>query len=67
MVERTYWGIHAKGGQIEEILLSRNQLAIGWSSMGDLSPIVHDRELLKAKLKAVSPDEKPGAIPSHRG
>jgi restriction system protein len=63
LAERTFWGIHAKGTKVEEVLLSRHQLAIGWPNLGDLTPIVHDREAIKAKLKIASPDEKPGAVP----
>ncbi len=48
MADRTFWGIHAKGGKLESILLVRGQLAIGWAALEDLGPIAHDRELLKA-------------------
>ena len=63
MAERTFWGIHAKGLKLEDVLLTRNQLAIGWASIGDLTPIANDREAIKKALKAASPTEKPGAIP----
>lgn len=67
MADTTFWGIHAKGGKLESILLERGQLAIGWAALEDLSPIAHDRELLKAKLAAALPGEKPGAIPVYAG
>lgn len=67
MAEATFWGIHAKGGKLESILLQRGQLAIGWAALEDLSPIAHDRELLKAKLADALPNEKPGAIPVYAG
>lgn len=67
MAERAFWGIHAKGGNLEEVLMSRNQLAIGWADLGDLSSFAHDRELIKARLKAAMPREKPGAIPVYAG
>lgn len=67
MTETGYWGIHAKGGKLEWILLHRGQLAIGWAALEDLTPIAHDRELLKARLVAALPDEKPGAIPVYAG
>lgn len=67
MSDVSFWGIHAKGGKLESILLQRDQLAIGWAALEDLTPIAHDRELLKAKLAAALPAEKPGAIPVYAG
>ncbi len=67
MGERAFWGIHAKGATTEDVLLSRNQLAIGWADLGDLSAFATDREAIKARLKAAMPSEKPGAIPVYAG
>ncbi len=63
MAERTFWGIHAKGAKVQQVLLARNQLALGWADVGDLTTVANDREAIKAKLKSASPNEKPGAIP----
>jgi restriction system protein len=52
---------------VEEVFLSRHQLAIGWADIGDLTSFAHDRELIKAKLKVAMPGEKPGAIPVYAG
>jgi restriction system protein len=67
MADRTVWGIHAKGAQLEPILLERNSLAIGWPALGDLGAIATNRETLKTALAAAYPNDKPGAIPVNAG
>jgi restriction system protein len=67
VAEQAFWGIHAKGAKLEEVLLTRHQLAIGWADLGDLTSFAHDRDLIKARLKAAMPNEKPGAIPVYAG
>lgn len=67
MTDRTLWGIHAKGLNLESVLLDRQQLAIGWPALGDLSQQQTDREALKSALAVAYPEDKPGAIPVNAG
>jgi restriction system protein len=48
-------------------MFGRNQLAVGWHELGDLSSIGNDREALKAALAAAYPAAKPGSHPVNAG
>ena len=63
---KTLWGVHMPAhhgsAPIEE-----GFIGIGWSKMGDLSPLPADREAFKGKLAEVYPEKKKGAIPVDAG
>jgi len=62
------WGIHAgRLGGADSLFLKKSVIAIGWSEMGDPTPIGGDREALKARIAATYPQGKPGAVPVHAG
>jgi restriction system protein len=62
------WGIHAgRTGDADQLFLSGNVIALGWSAVGDLTHIGKDREALKKKVGQTYPDKKPGAIPVSAG
>jgi len=66
--DKTVWGIHAgKTGDADTLFLKDNCVAIGWSKMGDLNTLKPDREDFKAKVAAVYPDKKAGAISNNAG
>ncbi len=65
--ERAFWGIHARGAMLPTILLKRNQLAIGWADLGDLSSEGKDRERLRAMLTLVIAPDKASSIPQVAG
>ncbi len=62
------WGIHAgKTGDAGSLFLSKNCVALGWHSMGDLGKIGPNRESFKVAVTEVYPNKKPGAIPNNAG
>ena len=62
------WGIHAgRTGDADSLFLKKKCIAIGWADMGDLSVLKPDRDAFKAKVLAVYPTMKPGAIPNYAG
>jgi restriction system protein len=68
VVERAFWGIHAiKSARIDEVFLERNQLAIGWHELGDLTRIIMNRDALKAALASTYPAGKLGSHPVNAG
>lgn len=68
MAEATIWGIHAgKTGDAESLFLKRNNIAIGWSRIGDLSKLSANKEAFKEAVAKAYPDYKPGAIPVAAG
>lgn len=63
MIEKTLWGIHAgKTGDADTLFLKKNFVALGWSSMGDVSKLPSDREAFKKKVRATYPDWREGKI-----
>lgn len=64
--EKTIWGVHM-GTHHGSRPIDEGYIAIGWPKMGDLNTLPNDREPYKAKLAAVYPDKKPGAIPVDAG
>src|SRR5690242_7681062 len=68
MADTTIWGIHAgHGGDADDLFLKKNNIAIGWAPMGDLSKVGSDRDAFKSAIAKVYPDKKPGAIPNNAG
>src|SRR4029079_10566617 len=66
--DATVWGIHAgKTGDADSLFLKQGCVAIGWPKMGELSALKPEREAFKARLAAVYPEAKPGAIPTNGG
>lgn len=64
MSEPTMWGMHGGlTGNADHVFLKRNQVAIGWDKLGDLSKIPSDREAFKAAVQKQYPNFKPGAVP----
>jgi len=62
------WGIHAgKTGDADSLFLNKSRIALGWVKMGDLATLKTDREAFKARVVAVYPEKKPGAIPNTAG
>jgi restriction system protein len=61
----TMWGVHNDEPQLD--LIGNGFVSIGWEEMGDLSAIGYDKEAMKAKLTAMYPDMKPGAVPGTAG
>ena len=62
----TLWGLHMPediGGDA----LEQGYVAIGWSELGELSPLPNEREAVKAALTSVYPDKKAGGIPVEAG
>jgi restriction system protein len=60
--ERPIWGIHMGKGYGERPIKD-GFAAIGWSSMGDLSKLLGNREAFKKAVASTYPALKPGAIP----
>jgi restriction system protein len=60
--ERPIWGIHMDRG-FGTRPISDGFVAIGWSSLGDLSALPANREAFKKAVAATFPKMKPGAIP----
>ena len=68
MAETAIWGIHGgKTGDADKLFLHGNCIALGWQLVGDLKVLKPDREAFKAKIAAVYPGKKPGAIPVDAG
>ena len=68
MKEQVVWGIHAgRTGDADALFQKNKVVAIGWSEMGDLSKITHDREAYKVAVAQAYPEAKPGAIPNYAG
>lgn len=66
--EKNLWGIHAgKTGNANTLFLKKNCIAIGWAEMGNLADLPVGWDDLKAKVAAVYPNAKPGAIPNYAG
>ena len=64
----TIWGIHAgKTGDADSLFINKNQVALGWAKIGDLSNLAADREAFKNKMKDAYSDKKTGAIPVNAG
>lgn len=62
------WGIHAgKTGDAAALFLSKNCVALGWQSMGDLSKLGSNRDAFKVAVAKAYPNKKPGAIPNNAG
>jgi restriction system protein len=62
------WGIHAgKTGDADSLFLKKYCVAVGWTTMGDLSALKPDRDAFKARVAEVYPDAKPGVIPNNAG
>jgi len=59
------WGIHNDNPQLH--IEDLGVVTIGWDDVGDLNQLGPDREAIKAKVAAVFPHEKPGAIPVWAG
>lgn len=61
MIEGAFWGVHAgKTGDADEIFLKKNQVALGWCKVSDLSALVQERDAFKSELQKVYPDKKQG-------
>lgn len=54
------WGIHNEHPELD--LLGNGIITVGWDKAGDLKPLGSDRDAFKARLSAMLPDAKPGAI-----
>jgi restriction system protein len=64
----TVWGIHAgKTGDADALFFKNHCIALGWSSIGDLSKVGADRESFKSRVAAAYPEKKKGAIPVNAG
>lgn len=62
------WGIHAGAfGEAESLFLKKRHLALGWSSMPDLSTLPPSRDAFKETLIEVEPTYKPTAVPGAAG
>ena len=62
------WGIHAgKTGDAVSLFLSKNCVALGWHSMGDLSNLAPTRDAFKAAVAETYPNKKAGAVPNNAG
>jgi restriction system protein len=54
-------------GDADAIFLKKNQLALGWETMGDLAGLKPTRDAFKARLVQIYPDRKPGYYPMATG
>lgn len=64
----TLWGIHSgRAGEADGIFLKKNQVALGWVTMGDLSVLSKTREAFKERLQNALPGRKPGYYPMATG
>lgn len=59
------WGIHNDQTTLD--LVREGFVSIGWAELGDVRPLLDDREALKAKVAETYPSAKPGAIPIWTG
>jgi restriction system protein len=60
--ERPIWGIHMERVHADRPIKEKF-VAIGWSSMGDLSKVPANREAFKKTVSSTYPLLKPGAVP----
>jgi restriction system protein len=68
MNEIFVWGIHAgKTGDADSLFMKKHVVALGWTSMGDLSKIKPERDAFKEEVKRVYPNKTPGAIANNAG
>ncbi len=68
MSDDVCWGLHAgRSAEAEQLLRQRDRIGIGWPQMGDLSELAPTRDVFKAHLREVFPNEKEGAIPVKAG
>ena len=59
-------GIHAgKTGDVDSLFLKKNCVAVGWTTMGNLSALKPDCDAFKARVAEVYPAAKLGAIPNN--
>ena len=66
--EATIWGIHGgRAGEADSIFLKKDQLALGWDRMEDLTQLKADREAFKERLVKAYPERKPGYYPMATG
>ena len=63
---KTLWGVHMPANH-GTAPIDNGYIGIGWTDMGDLSPLPADREAFKTKLAATYPQKKKGAIPVDAG
>jgi restriction system protein len=64
----TVWGIHAgKTSDADPIFLRKNQIALSWELIGDLSVIPANRDSFKRKLIDAYPGRKEGYYPVAAG
>jgi restriction system protein len=61
----TFWGLHNDRPELD--LVENGFVSIGWSAVGDLTAVGPDKEAMKARLRAVYPAAKRGAIPVWAG
>ena len=62
------WGIHAgKTGDAASLFLTKNCVALGWQSIGDLTKLGPNRDAYKASVAQAYPNKKAGAIPNNAG
>jgi restriction system protein len=61
----TYWGVHNDRPELD--LVENAFVSVGWSAVGDLTAVGQDKEAMKARLRAVYPGAKKGAIPVWAG
>jgi restriction system protein len=62
------WGIHAgRTGDANALFLKQHRIALGWTELGDLSPLAATREAFKTAVAAALPNVKPGVIPNNAG
>jgi restriction system protein len=59
------WGIHNDKPEFD--FVGDGYVALGWSEIGDLREIAHDKDAMKAVVRATYPTAKPGAIPVWAG
>lgn len=63
MAEKAVWGVHGgRHGVADGLFLQRNVIAIGWSSMEDVSGIAPDRASFRAATEKAFPDRSAAQI-----
>lgn len=66
--EQTMWGIHGgKTGDADTLFLKQNMVALGWETIGDLTPLPPDREAFKDEVARKYPDDKLQAVRNNAG
>ena len=63
-MESKVWGIHTRD---DMLYLKGNLIAIGWSELGNLSPIMSDRENVRAKMVECFPEASKQSIATNTG